>query len=329
LLICGVTILLLALLTPYVLPTWDEKVAPFLWKHRLFGGALLLCLLFALLWKLPKWQVASVKDEKDRVTAESGFRQTLAQIVGGAALLIGLYFTAQTLKVSREGQITDRFSKAIAQLGDTSLAVRLGGIYALERITKDSETDHWAVMEVLTAFVREYSHGRPKTLWERVFLFLVKDQSPEDGVELKPAADIQAVLTVIGRREKTYGDGEIQRLDLSNANLQGAILTEAQLQGAILWKAQLQGADLWKAQLQGAKLVSAQLQGAKLVGAQLQKALLLKAKLKGAFLTNARLEGADLSEAEVTDDQIPMSCGDENTTLPREITTQPRRCPTQ
>jgi hypothetical protein len=33
--------------------------------------------------------------------------------------------------------------------------VRLGGIYALERIARDSESDHWAVMEVLTAFVRE------------------------------------------------------------------------------------------------------------------------------------------------------------------------------
>jgi hypothetical protein len=114
--------------------------------------------------------VASIADEKDRLATESGFRQTLVQLVGGVALLGGLYFTAQTLRTSQEtlrvnqktlettqqGQITERFTKAIEQLGDKErLMVRLGGIYALERIARDSESDHWAVMEVLTAFVRE------------------------------------------------------------------------------------------------------------------------------------------------------------------------------
>jgi len=111
-----------------------------------------------LLWKYPQRQVAAVRDRKDRIDLESKSRQTLAQIVGGAVLLVGLYFTAQTLRTTQEGQITDRFTKAIAQLGDTNLAIRLGGIYALERIARDSASDHWSVMEVLTAFVREYSH---------------------------------------------------------------------------------------------------------------------------------------------------------------------------
>jgi hypothetical protein len=56
-------------------------------------------------------------------------------------------------EIAREGQITDRFTKAIAQLGEQGpekLAVRLGGIYALERIARDSERDHWPMMEVLT-----------------------------------------------------------------------------------------------------------------------------------------------------------------------------------
>src|SRR4030095_3240581 len=102
------------------------------------------------------------------------------QILGGAALLVGLYFTSQTLRTTQEGQITDRFTKAITQLGDTSLAVRLGGIYAFERITKDSPPDHWSVMEVLTAFVREYSHGRPHPPWAWVSMFFAKDRLSED-----------------------------------------------------------------------------------------------------------------------------------------------------
>jgi hypothetical protein len=62
-------------------------------------------------------------------------------------------------ELTREGQITDRYTKAVEQLGNDKgqLGVTLGGIYALERIAKDSERDHPTVMEVLSAFVREES----------------------------------------------------------------------------------------------------------------------------------------------------------------------------
>jgi hypothetical protein len=51
--------------------------------------------------------------------------------------------------------LTERFTRAVEQLGNKeSLTIRLGGIYALERIAQDSERDHWTVMEVLCSFVR-------------------------------------------------------------------------------------------------------------------------------------------------------------------------------
>ena len=59
--------------------------------------------------------------------------------------------------------MTDRYTKAIEQLGSDKLDVRIGGIYALERIARDSARDHPTVIEVLAAFVREHSReqGRP------------------------------------------------------------------------------------------------------------------------------------------------------------------------
>ena len=48
-------------------------------------------------------------------------------------------------------------AKAVEQLGSDKLEVRLGGIYSLERISKESPDDYWTVMENLTAFVRERS----------------------------------------------------------------------------------------------------------------------------------------------------------------------------
>src|SRR5262245_55839133 len=157
LLLFGGLILLLAIRIQHFLPQWPVYVVPYLQENLLVLGTAVLLLLFLLLWKVPQWQVASIVDEKDRLATESGFRQTLVQLVGGVALLGGLYFTAQTLRTSQDtlkttqqGQITERFTKAIEQLGDKErLMVRLGGIYALEQVAKDSDSHHWAVMEVL------------------------------------------------------------------------------------------------------------------------------------------------------------------------------------
>jgi len=54
----------------------------------------------------------------------------------------------RTLELSEQGQVTDRYTKAIEQLGSDKLDVRIGGIYALERVARDSARDHPTIMEV-------------------------------------------------------------------------------------------------------------------------------------------------------------------------------------
>jgi len=65
----------------------------------------------------------------------------------------------------------------IEQLGSTGLDVRLGGIYALERIAVDSARDHPTIVEVLSAFVREHS------------------RAPAPSDHPRPTADVQAAIT--------------------------------------------------------------------------------------------------------------------------------------
>src|SRR5262249_1347148 len=142
------------------------------------------------------------------------------------------------------------------------------------RIAKDSKYDYWAVMEILTAFVREQT---------------------QEHKEPRPRADIQAILTVLGRRTGRFGDEEPYELDLRRAQLQGAFLQGANLQRANLRRANLQGANLRRANLQGADLYAALLQGAN-------------------FL-NANLRGANLREADVTQAEISSAYTDENTKL--------------
>jgi hypothetical protein len=289
--------------------SWQEVARRYL---PLLVGLGVLLLLFAL-WKLPQWYAASrdkLTDSKDIAKLESDTRTTMVQAVGGLALLAGLLFTwrnlrmteqnsRQTLDLSRKGQINDRFIKAIEQLGAVDqegrkkLEVRLGGIYALEQIAKDSPDDHhWPIMEILTAYIREHApiHVR-QPLQEGA---PPHDTSLSTTVESgsKLATDIQALLTVLGRRAWTYGKGEDQRLDLAytdlrgaqlggGVHLEGAFLRGAQLQGTFLVVAELQGADLRGAQLQEAVLGGAHLERANLVGAQLQEAVLEEAWLQG------------------------------------------------
>jgi hypothetical protein len=89
----------------------------------------------------------------DRLNAVNNVRTTLLQAVGGAVVLFGAYATWRQVRVSqdglnatREGQVTDRFSRAVDHLGSDKMDVRIGGIYALWRIADHSVRDHEAVV---------------------------------------------------------------------------------------------------------------------------------------------------------------------------------------
>ena len=164
----------------HFLATWDILALAFL---LLFG---------VLVWPFPEWIVKHVywqwtTDALNYARLVDEYRKTFVQIVGGAFLLYTLYLTHRrtkaaeetlrisqhTLEVTRETQITDRFTKAVAQLGATDnqgnkqLEIRFGGIYSLERIARDSPGDHWPIMEILTAYVREHSsRSRAKPIQE-------------------------------------------------------------------------------------------------------------------------------------------------------------------
>ncbi|MBD1907821.1 pentapeptide repeat-containing protein [Funiculus sociatus GB2-A5] len=204
----------------------------------------------------------------------------------------------ENAKAAQDKQITERFTKAVEQLASQEIAVRLGGIYALERIAKDSDKDHWTIMEVLTAFVREPPPLKVPLEEEKPLLELpphiqkIKDDKPPKKLRI----DIQAALTVIGRRN-CKNEEENQRLDLHNTDIRGADLSGANLKKANLNAAILEGAILVKADLEEAYLMGANLKKADLNTAILDSAILTQANLEGAYLTGANLKKAWLEEA--------------------------------
>jgi hypothetical protein len=230
----------------------------------------------------------------ERLKAENDARTTLLQGLAGLVLIVGAGATWRQLQINREGQITERFSKAIDHLGergDDRIDVRLGGIYALERIANNSKDDRATIAEILTAYVR--GHAPWTTPAEDT---APSDAAMDDLAELRVRApDVQAVMTVLGRR--ALPPGEPQPLDLAGIDLRKAWLYGAHLEGANLGIAHLEGAILGIAHLEGAHLYGAHLEGAWLVGARLERANLQGAHLEGAHLYNAYLAGASLSGA--------------------------------
>lgn len=284
---------------------------------RVLGLVVLFVIVVVALLVFLHWYVAPTKpsERKDLVLA-------LAQILGGTALLSGLYFTWRTLKINREGQITERFTRAIEQLGatmngDKNMEMRLGGIYALARITRESPEDHWPIMEILTAYLRQ--HAR---------LGLDEARTPPEMVpdpeKLERPPDVQAIVSIIRNRSTYFHHGEPDRLKLSYTNLSLTYLEDAHLESvdlehSRLWWSYLNGAHLDEAALTGADLRNAFLENANLIGATLHKAD-LGAMVEGANLNEAKLGGADLRKAlGLTQDQLDQAYGNEDTQIPDNL----------
>jgi hypothetical protein len=223
-------------------------------------------------------------------SARDAARGRLLQLGAGLFAVGALIYTARNFTLSREGQVTDRYTKAIEQLGSDKLDVRIGGIYALERVARDSARDHPVIMEVLAAFIREHS---------------VEQWPPSAGTEPGAASpqrrtrpDVHAAVTVLGRRNPRH---DRQRINLAAANLPAADLKGAHFAFAIFIGADLTGADLREAELTFASLGDAKLGGANLASAGLGQASLSGADLRGANLDSADLHGASLTSADLTD----------------------------
>jgi uncharacterized protein YjbI with pentapeptide repeats len=259
-----------------------------------------------LFWKVPQWQAAARRGkaglgEKELFDIENAARGTIGQMLGGVAVISGLLFawqqlgnTAETLRVSQEGQITERFTRAVDQLGSDDVTIRLGGIYALDRIAADSAQDYVPAMQVLASYVRGAS---PRT----VAISTPRATGPA-GRDLP--IDVQAVLTILGGRTVPWPAARC--LDLSGADLAFANLTNANLVGICLERtdlanANLAGANLRGSTMSGANLTHADLTGADLSLAVLDSAVLRMASMAGASLTEANLLNADAGGAILPD----------------------------
>ena len=235
----------------------------------------------------------------------------------------------RTTNAAEQGLITDRINTAVTGLGvektvkqtapngkitentDANIEVRLGAVYALERISQDSDRDHMQIMEILCAYICTNAPWDMDTdvPWD-----------PETPTPFKkPRADIQAALTVIGRRapdkialERTKGFV----LDLRDADLRVADLRDGDFAQAWFWHSNFQFAWLARTNLEGANVNDATLSYARLIKTRFDA----KTNLQNTLFDKAYVFNTNLSKTGVTQEQLSQMYAGGDTRVPHGLT---------
>ncbi len=302
----------------------QRRGAPSRWKDVASGGGIILGagavvgLSIAFAPAIAEWLVGDAvvtgtqSEVVDRTALDARIFvvQTGLRIGLGVLGLLAVWLSYRRIRametqaeVAVSGDQTDRYARAVEQLGNKAAAIRIGGVYALEALASDAPSRFAVtVRDVLQAFVQDDDQ---EDLNE-----------PEARAQPQPAADREAALQVLGRlglrvslRGVQARGFDLHGVNLSNADLNGANLSEADLQAADLRGAELRRADLRAAKLSGAKLQGAMLWEADLRQSDAQSADFVRADLKAANLqeadfTQANLWSADLSWAQVANTSL-------------------------
>lgn len=289
------------------------------WPSGILGGAGLLSLLLwywvrrrgrrAVALAKPVQTSGGTPETRNWSTAVSSLAAALTVLVAVAAILYTNAANRQQAQLTEQGQISDRFSRSVEQLGQednggqSRLSVRLGGIYALERLMRDSPRDQLTIVEVLSAFVRTHAH-------------VPNPPVPAAKLPSSPP-DVQAAVVVLARRPELEGLlGGIPDLSNSRVSMPSEEVS-GDLGGVELVGANLRRADLHGADLSNTTLTKADLAGAWLGNTKLNGAFVSGVNFSGATMDAADLSGTDLSRSlGLTGKQIRCARIDEWTILP-------------
>ena len=212
--------------------------------------ALALLIAIVVIWVVSSADLSAIRDYGLLIAAAVAFplgfwRSRVAERQADAA--------HRQVETAEHGLLNERYQQGAEMLGSDVLSVRLGGIYALQRLANDyPEHYHIETMRLFCAFVRNPT-GDAGGLG-------VKDSHGCDPMEEiegpQLREDVQTIMNAIGSRSQMEVDIEKKNgysLDLRGASLVGALLQHAKLSGADLNRANLRDAILTKADLSGTR----------------------------------------------------------------------------
>ena len=281
----------------------------------LFSCILLTCILLVRLG----WDALSLPSPEYQ-NASRNFLLAFAGVFG-APLLVWRAWVAhrqaiaatQQARVATENHVTGIFSKSVELLGlvrevkvtgsDGTLVVhsvpnlesRLGALYSLERLLRESEKDQRAILETLCAYVRENSPAQiPNDKEEAKKLY-------RGDIPLLPTrrSDVQAALTIVGRRPenvRTRAKREGWNLDFRNSNLSAYDFSGLNFDRSAFENSFLNAAKLSHSSFEGSGFANTVLREA-----DLSRSCFGSSSFDHCDLKNAQIEDTDFSFSKITD----------------------------
>lgn len=281
------------------------RVVSWFWRRRgyIVGGGAIICAvavavalphLFA--FEVNYWSWLAGDDSGS--TTISNVALVLAGVIALSLAVWRARVASRQADTAQQGLLDERYQKGAEMLGSQVNAVRLGGIYALERLARDYPGQyHLQIMQLFCAFVRSPIRG-PTDLPPSGFrqdVHAIVDAicaRSEEGIAIERKVDFRLDL----RNADLFG---VQMLsaDLSNAWFHGADLRSANIADTDLTDAFFSEADLSDAQFHRVNFTRMRLWSTNLRRASLERAHLTELNFHDTDLGNANLVRADLSRA--------------------------------
>ena len=235
-------------------------------------------------WVGPVWYWLAKDDSGSTTIRNIGL--VIAAVVALVLTVRRIGIADRQAAIAHQGLSYDRYQKGAEMLGSTVLAVRLGGIYALQQLATENPAQFLRqVVRQYYAFVRHPPESKGGEASGG------KHKSEADSKTLRE--DVRAVMNVMDgflSHPETIAVATGLWLDLRGADLSGADLSSIQLSHVDLSGTDLSRADLSGAWLDKAYVANASLRNADVSGTRFSQGKPFRARVRG--LTQDQLDEA-------------------------------------
>lgn len=209
----------------------------------------------------------------------------------------------EDVKISQSNSLNSIYTSAVAQLGENidtdtpNYSVRIGAIYALERLARDNEEYHQEVMNVLCSYVRINSRNRRGSVAENINERSLGNIENMNHMVIS-YVDVQEALSVLGRRDISLDKNE---LDLSGCRLYMIQLGEAGWDGVNFSNVQFYNMTIRNCSFEKSKFLGSTFNNcgfyesffeeAKMAGAQFNNCIISKTSFEKSNLEQVKIQG--------------------------------------
>jgi len=249
--------------------------------------------------------VNSRKEKRFEIENES--RKTLIQILGGVAFFSTFYFSYQTYNLSYEQQITNRYTETIKLLSNENREVRIGALYGLERLFKDSKKDQISILQIINAYIRNRTISisdmvvinyldlffkKPEVDdYSCPFHNLPKNIAQYNRDSILYSLDIQVAINILGHSNNGLIRLDFSKLDLRGINFSNLNLSNSDFKNSILSHSDFRNSIIDSCDFDYAYCNSSTFSSSKIRKTTFSSAMLADANFYQADLSNSEING--------------------------------------